>query len=311
MSGKPRPRPRPPGARGGVVAAVPKGGTTRWTRWLAYSAIALYALYWAIKAFGQHHLGNYAVETDFYWKYGPAAAALKQGKILIEHFDTKGWGYPAVVAAVSSLGFGLFRAGQIVALLSACAAAWFVYRLHRSLAGPTIALLSVLLLLGNPTFLANTYEVGTDMFFFAVVVGSLAFLLRSGEPRMTDILVSGILGGWAFSTRYNGLFLWPGALLAILALRVHSRDVQDRWRSAAVWSAGFVVAALPWLVVNWVHTGSPLTNNNYTNVGYSVYGNGDWEKFMYGGGRTIHSFTDVVMLDPGRFAVAMWNNTVE
>ncbi len=317
MSGRNRRRPRQPeGKRTAGVARIaqtagPRGGATRWTRWVAYGAIALYGLYWAVKAFGQHHLGNYAVETDFYWKYGPAAAALKQGRVLIEHFDSKGWGYPMVVAAVSALGFSLFRAGQIVALLSACAAAWFLYRLHRSLAGPTIALLSVFFLLGNPTFLANTYEVGTDMFFFAIVMGSLALLLRSGEPRWTTILGSGLLGGWAFSTRYNGLFLWPAALIAILALRAHRGERSDRWRSAIIWSAGFVVAALPWLAVNWIHTGNPLTNDNYTNVGYAVYGNGNWEKFFYGGDRKIHSFGDVVMLDPARFVGAMLKNTVE
>ena len=278
---------------------------------MAYGAIALYGLYWAIKAFGQHHLGDYAVETDFYWKYGPAAAGLKQGRILIEHFDSKGWGYPVVVAAISALGVDLFRAGQIVALLSACAAAWFLYRIHRSLAGPTVALLSVLFLLGNRTFLENTYEVGTDMFFFALMLGSIALLLRSGEPKWKEVLSSGLLGGWAFSTRYNGLFLWPAALLAIVTLRIHRVEARERWRSAGLWSAGFVLASLPWLIVNWVHTGNPLTNNNYVNVGYTIYGNGDWDRFFYGGGRNIHSFGDVVMLDPGRFVAGMGKSAVE
>ena len=58
----------------------------------AIAAIVLYGIYWAVQAFTLHRLGNYAVETDFYWKYGPAAAALKQGRVLIEHFDSTGWG---------------------------------------------------------------------------------------------------------------------------------------------------------------------------------------------------------------------------
>jgi hypothetical protein len=284
-------------------------------RWLAIVTILSYGFYWAYRAFTIHHLGNYAVETDFYWKYGPAAAALKQGRVLIEHFDSKGWGYPLVVAALSFLGLDLFKAGQAIGVLSACAAAWCVFRTHRRLVGSTLALLSVLLLFGNPTFLANTYEVGTDMFFFAVAMGSITLLLgaeRPGPgPGWMAIAASGLLGGWAFSTRYNGLFLLPAAVIAILGASGSDRPAASRWREAGLWTAAFLVAAAPWLFVNWSHTGNPLTNNNYTNVGFAVFGEGNWEHFFYGSDRKIHSFADVVLLDPGRFARVMFTNTFD
>lgn len=310
MRKPPKRKPDAPDPRRPASAGRAARSTERWIPWLAYGAIALYGLYWAVKAFTQHHLGNYTVETDFYWKYGPAAAALKQGKILIENFDSKGWGYPLVVAGVSFLGLDLFRAAQLVALVSACAAALCLFRFHRKLIGSTPALLSVLLLMGNAAFLANTYEVGTDMFFFAVTLGAIALLLASEMPGWPALIGSGLLGGWAFSTRYNGLFLWPAALISILVIgRGGTRSA--RWRAAGLWSASFLVAAAPWLIVNWAHTGNPLTNNNYTNVGFSVYGEGNWEKFFYGGDRKIHSFADVVLLDPGRFAQAMVQNVGE
>ena len=293
-----------------VASSRVKQATERFIPLLAYYSLALYGLYWAFKAFTQHHLGNYAVETDFYWKYGPAAAALKDGRILIEHFDSKGWGYPLVVALVSFLGFDLFRAGQVVALASACVAAWCVFRLHRELLGSTLALLSLLILIGNPTFLANTYEVGTDMFFFAVTIASITLLFATKTRSWLALLGSGLLGGWAFSTRYNGLFLWPAALLSIVVFDPAGTR-PARWRAAALWSGGFLLGALPWLIVNWAHTGNPLTNNNYTNVGFSVYGEGNWEKFFYGSDRQVRSFADVVLLDPARFAQAMARNLVE
>ena len=271
----------------------------------------LYGIYWAVQAFTLHRLGNYAVETDFYWKYGPAAAALKQGRVLIEHFDSKGWGYPLVVAAFSWLGLDLFRAAQLVGVLSACTAAFCVFRVHRRLLGSALAFLTLLLLVGNPTFLANTYEVGTDMFFFAIVIASIALLLAVERPGWRVLAASGLLGGWAFSTRYNGLILWPAAVVAIVAIPDRERPALERWKRAALWSAGFLLAAAPWLYVNWAHTGNPLTNNNYTNVGFAVFGEGNWERFFYGSDRKIHSFADVVLLDPAKFARVMLTNIVD
>lgn len=304
--------------RGGLKAAVKNssdasasGGSTRWTRWIAFFLIAVFVAYWGVRALTEHRIGNYAVETDFYWKYGPAARDLLHGIVRIENYDSKGWGYPLAVALVSLFGFDPFRAAQILALACAALVGWLTYRLHRSLLGPGVALGGLLLLLTNSTFLANTYEVGTDMFFFAVVLGSMVFLLRSGSPGGWAILFSGILGGWAFSTRYNGLFLWPGALSLLLFLKTAECSATERLRRAGVWTAGFCAAALPWLIVNAVHTGNPLTNSNYVNVGYAVYGEGNWEKFFYGGHRSIRSFADVVLLDPPRFIGAMLKNVVE
>lgn len=280
-------------------------GSTRWTRWVAYGFILLFTLYWGVQAFTYHRMGNYGVETDFYWKYGPAARDLAHGVVDIANYDSKGWGYPAVVAAVSAFGFETFRAAQVVALLSAALSLLLLYRLHRSLLGPGLALAGLLIVAGNKTFLMNTYEVGTDMFFLAVMLASIALLLRSHDPGWKSILASGLLGGWAFSTRYNGLVLWPGALALFLLLRVPAGPPAVRWRRAALYSGAFLIGALPWLWINAAHTGNPLTNSNYVNVGYVVYGEGNWEKFFYGSTRAIHSLADVIRLDPARFAVAM------
>jgi hypothetical protein len=287
-----------------------KSGSSRWTRWIAYGLIAAYGIYWAFAAFTHHTVGNYAVETDFYWKYGPAARDLLRGVLSIENYDSKGWGYPIAVAAVSLLGFDLFRAGQLVALLSAVGSAWLLYRLHRSLFGPVHALASLLIVLANLTFLVNTYEVGTDMFFLLVSLAAVALLLRSQKPGLVALIASGLIGGFAFSTRYNALFLVPGALLLFLAFRVPGGPRQERLRRAALWCGAYLLGALPWMIANAIHTGNPLTNTNYVNVGYAVYGQGNWESFFYGS-RPIHSLKDVVMLDPGRFAATMAKNVGE
>ncbi|HET9250808.1 MAG TPA: glycosyltransferase family 39 protein [Candidatus Eisenbacteria bacterium] len=310
---------RRPGGPGGAARTSPRAGTggaapamaerfRRQAPAVAFALLALYASYWGVKAFTEHRIGNYAVETDFYWKYGPAARDLLQGKVDIANYDSKGWGYPAVVALVSVPGIDPFRAAQILALLSAVVAAWLVFHTHRKLAGAGAALGSLLLLLGNETFLVNTYEVGTDMFFFAIAMGSIALLLARERPAWAAIVGSGLLAGWAFSTRYNGLFLLPGALAALLLLDPSRSPWRERLARAGGWTAAFALAALPWLVVNAIHTGNPLSNTNYLNVGYEVHGQGNWEQFFYGGDRKIDSFADVVMLDPGKFATVMARN---
>jgi hypothetical protein len=294
-----------------LSGAGARGGAVRWTRWLAYASIALYGLFWGVQAFTLHRVGNYAVETDFYWKYAPAADDLRHGRVDIANYDSKGWGYPAALALVSWAGLDTFRAGQLLALLSACAAAWLLYRTQRSLFGPALALLGLLLLLSNGTFVTNTFEVGTDMFFFALCAGSIALLLRSRSPGLGAIGGSGLLAGWAFSTRYNGLFLWPAAALQLLVLREPKTERRERLLQIGALTAGFLLGALPWLLINAVHTGNPLTNSNYMNVGYLVYGEGKWEQFFYGKERAIHSFLDVVRLDPGRFASTVGRNAAE
>jgi len=293
------------------VREGPTGASYRWTRWIAYSLLAVFAVYWGVKVFADHRIGNYGVETDFYWKYGPAARDLLHGRIAIENYDSKGWGYPAAVALVSLFGLETFRAAQLLALLAAVAAGALLYRLHRSLLGPGVALASLFLLLCNHNFLVNTYEVGTDMFFFAIALASIALLLGRTNPGVRAILASGLLGGLAFSTRYNGLFLWPGALGLLLLVRTAEGPTALRLRRAGIWTAGFVAAALPWLIINAVHTGNPLTNSNYINVGYAVYGEGNWDKYFYGSGHRIGSFVDIVRQDPGRFASVMVKNTFD
>jgi hypothetical protein len=209
------------------------------------------------------------------------------------------------------VGLDLFKAGQVIGVLSACAVAWCVFLVHRRLLGSTLAWLSVLLLLANSTFVVNVYEVGTDMFFLALVMGAIALILGSERRGWIALAASGLLAGWAFSTRYNGLFLWPATVIALAAFLDRGLPAGARWRNAGLWTAGFLLAAAPWLIVNAAHTGNPLTNNNYTNVGFSVYGQGNWEHFFYGSDRKIHSFADVVRLDPGRFARVMVTNTFD
>ena len=109
-----RRRPRS-AARPRSDAIASPGPSYRWTRWIAYALLLFFAAYWGAKIFTEHRIGNYFVETDFYWKYGPAARDLLHGRVAIENYDSKGWGYPVAVALLSLFGLDPFRAAQVLA----------------------------------------------------------------------------------------------------------------------------------------------------------------------------------------------------
>jgi len=215
------------------------------------------AVYWGVKVFTEHRIGNYGVETDFYWKYGPAARDLLHGRIAIENYDSKGLGYPAAVALVSLFGLEIFRAAQLLGLLSAVAAGALMYRLHRSLLGPGVALASLFLLLCNHNFLINTYEVGTDMFLFAIALGSIGLLLaaRIPAPGRSSRRTAGRLGVLDPVQRPLPL---AGRLGAPAARADGRRPGRRSASEAGIWTAGFVAAALPVLIINAVHTGNSV-----------------------------------------------------
>ncbi len=65
---------------------------------------------------GYRKVGNYDIETDFFWDYAIEAKNILKGIINIGEF--RGPGYPAVVAILSLLTSDLFKAGLIISALS-------------------------------------------------------------------------------------------------------------------------------------------------------------------------------------------------
>jgi hypothetical protein len=64
-----------------------------------------------------HTVGDYGVETDFFWSYVPQAEKFLRGTIMVEDFH--GPLYPAILGIVRLIIGDFFQAGVIIATLSA------------------------------------------------------------------------------------------------------------------------------------------------------------------------------------------------
>ena len=216
-------------------------------------------------------------------------------------------GYPFALWLVRPLTAGNpFAAGQVVALLASVALLGGTYGLGRSLLGPAGGLLALLLAALNRWTVEYALLLGTDMPFAAACTLATLALVRSSRNR-AHALLAGLLCGIAFLIRHPGIVLLP--LGAALLLRRPSGQEPRGFpgmRLLVYLLLGFVLAALPQLVVNTLQTGRPLYSQQAKNIWLAVYGNTDWERW----GDAVNSIplADVVLHEPGRFLANWWGN---
>ena len=101
---------------------------------LALPAAIMAASLLTFALLARHHtLGSYATETDFYQHYAPDAERI--GAWQFPENDTKGPGYPALVALVSLATGDVFVAGKWISVVSAALAGLLVFLLCARLFG--------------------------------------------------------------------------------------------------------------------------------------------------------------------------------
>jgi hypothetical protein len=262
----------------------------RWAPWLvglAYLAIMLPI------ALTYHRVGNYRLETDFFWSYAPQARQLLQdGTLPIEDF--RGPIYPILLAGVGFVTGDYFRAGILISVISASAILGMLYWAAARLWRPSVGLWAVALTAVNPIFVRYSYEAGTDLVFAALAFGTICFVIKEkGIP-------GGILGGIAYLTRFNGVSLIAASLFSRKRL----------WILAA-----FFVTITPWGIRCLVEKGDFFYNKNYLNLAYNVFSEGRvrysdefwWNEEMT---RKFTSFASVVKADPVLFTKKILLNVV-
>lgn len=288
----------------GVVACL--GAHPRLALWLAalYGAILLSA------ALTYHTVGDYGIETDFFWTFVPGAETFLRGSILIEEF--RGPAYPALLAVASLLFGDFFRTGVILAVLASSVTVFFVHRLLMRFVAPEKALWGTLLIAVNPVFVQYSYSAGTDMMFFALVAASAWFLF--GRERTAAVLaVSAFLAGMAYLTRYNGIFAAVAAPLALLLTNPDQEPLKHRSLKATGYLAVFFLTILPWGLYCLSEKGAFFYNKNYLNIAYEMFAIGrlGWDEYWSRASLQYTSLGQVVLADPALFAATVAGNIVD
>jgi 4-amino-4-deoxy-L-arabinose transferase-like glycosyltransferase len=179
-------------------------------------------------------------------------------------------------------------------------------------AGP--ALLALLALALSGMVAQYGLYLGSDMPFAACVSLCLAALLLGlrdppAAPRPAALLAAGLLGGAAFLMRHLGVLLLPWGVLACLGLAWLRGDRSWRLaRPAAIFGAGFLLAAAPQIGINLAQTGNPLYNQQAKNIWLAVYGGTDWGRWDEAPNSV--TLADVLLGDPARFLGNWWRNLV-
>ncbi|HDS73903.1 MAG TPA: hypothetical protein ENN56_00030, partial [Firmicutes bacterium] len=220
-----------------------------------------YAVVMGVISFTMWPVGGYGVETDAFAGYLPDAAKLLNGSFTtLDGF--KGPGYHIAVAAVGLIVRDLFLAAKLIAIVSASAVLLLTFRLVRAFLGAKAAWITFAVIATNAQFALYTIQVGTDVYFLALAVAAGYFILdRPGVSRTRHVrraFIAGAIGGLAYLTRYNGLFLLLGGTIVYLLADwketpEYSETTDEQplpWRTRVYRTIAFVFAAaitiLPW-----------------------------------------------------------------
>ena len=215
-----------------------------------------------------HKMGGYGVETDFYWAYAPDAQRLLNGEMPQE--PGVGPGYALTLAFFNLIVGDWFTTGKIVSILSAVLCGFFTFKLVRDLFNERVAFFT--LILWHVTVLPWSIVAGTDMFFAFLVAVSMYFLFRGGEVTASNLLLAGLFVGLAYLTRHNAIVLPIGVAIVVLFLNPESWPVNLRLKRLAIFLTAFVAINLPWVLLQYFDSGTPVRSDSYLIIASHFYG---------------------------------------
>jgi len=249
-------------------------------RYLGLVIAVFYFVILLILSLLYHKVGDYGIETDFFWGYVPNAKSFINGDLQIDAF--RGPLYPMVLGLVNLIISNYFISGIIIGILSASILIFLTFELVKKIFSPIVSLFVSSLLVFNPIFVQYTYSAGTDMMFNVLAVATLFFFFKDKEINYRNIVIAAMLGGLSYLTRYNGVFLL-GFVFIILFVNYWNNDWLQRIKSSTGFVAVFILTITPWGIYCLNEKGSFFYNENYKNIAYELYGKGNmsWDKFWF------------------------------
>ena len=207
-----------------------------------------------------------------------------------------------------------FLAARIVALLSGTVLLVAAYFLGRTLYGHGVGLLVLFLLVLNRWTSEYSLSLGTDMPFIAAWTLALLALMTVRQSPVRALL-AGFVCGLAFLIRHPGILLLPLGCGLVLWPEPWNTDnpvisfpvISYRQALLGVMVVlGFIITALPQLIVNIDMTDRPFFSQQAKNIWLAVYGNTDWTR--WGEAANDVTLRAVIAHDPGRFVANWWSN---
>jgi hypothetical protein len=257
-----------------------------------------------------HKVGDYGIETDFFWGYVPSAKKFLSGEIPMDAF--RGPLYPMVLGLFGFIPGDFFHTGILIAVISASVVIYVTYELLKKIFTPTISLFVTILVAFNPVFIQYSYSAGTDMFFNALASSTLFFFFKNKELNYKNLILAALFGGLSYLTRYNGIFL-ASFVVIILLVNYWKINWTDRIKSSTLFIVVFLVTISPWGFYCLNQKGSFFYNENFKNIAYEVYGKGkiSWDDFWFKESSKITSLTEVIFKDTELFITTIINNVAD
>lgn len=249
-----------------------------------------------VLALGPHTVGDYFTETDFYGAYADGARMIQSGHLDPSRYAVVGPVYEIALALIGFVVRDLLTAAELLSVLSMTAAAWAWTRLLARRGDARIALIGVLLLASNGTFLRYGFAATTDALAFALQSLSLLVLLTGTGAGAA--LLAGSLTALAFLTRYNSGVLLVAGLVTIVA----GATLYPRRRAAALaFLAGFALPVVPWTAFAFAR-GVRFASQLHHNIAFDVFARPKkipWDEYQRTMQSQFHSLGDVIARDPG------------
>ena len=278
-----------------------------------YDGIVIASLYFFIILIVSllfHKVGDYGVETDFFWNYVPEAKNFINGNLIIDPF--RGPFYPIILGILNLIFYNYFVTGIILGIFSASLVIFLVYELIRKLFSPLSAFFVVALLSVNPIFVQYSYSAGTDMLFNALATATLYFFFKDNKLNYQNLIIVSILAGLSYLTRYNGVFLF-GFVFIILFVNYWDLSWVKRVKTSMIFISVFTLTFAPWGIFCFIKKGSFFYNENYKNIAYEVFGKGTiaWDQFWFEHSNSYSSLFGVIAMNPIKFFQTMIGNIAE
>jgi len=275
-----------------------------------YAGVVIAAIYFVVIgliSFIFHIVGDYGIETDFFWGYVPSAKKVLSGEIPMDAF--RGPLYPMVLGVFGYILGDFFHAGILIAVLSASIVIYVSFDMLRKIFSPVISFFVTSLLAVNTVFIQYSYSAGTDMFFNALAALTLFFFFKNKELNFKNLILAAFFGGLSYLTRYNGIFL-ASFIFIILFVNYWKISWTSRVKSSLLFGVVFLLTFSPWGFYCLSEKGSFFYNENYKNIAFEVYGKGkiSWDDFWFNGRNDITSLAQVVTKDVGLFFSTVTGN---